>query len=203
MAGPGCGTLPSMIKREQPAPPGDGPVAVWSPGPRGPARIYKARDHQGPRKAPKCLACFPRSCAGQRVPLPYGVSLVLCAEHRDPRFIAGRSGRDFLAAIGELFSSLGLTAGRYQRALMAFVTAVSEPTKAARHRPGSYAWAARRQDAERVWSRGGSFEQGLRAAHADPPEPRARAGIPTSRTVRRWWHDRRWQPPLPPAEVRR
>ena len=191
-----------MIKREQPRPPSDGPVATWSPGPRGPARIYKARDHQGSRKAPKCLACFPRSCAGQRVPLAYGVSLVLCADHRDPRFIASRHGRDFLAAIGELLTSLGLAASRYQRALTAFVKAVSEPARPQRQRPGSYAWAARRQDAERVWSRGGSFQQGLRAALADPPEPRARAGIPTSRTVRRWWHDRRWLPPLPPAAVR-
>ena len=47
-----------------------------------------------------------------------------------------------------------------------------------------------------VWSRGGSFHHGLHAALADPPHPRARASIPTTRTIRRWWHERRWlQPP--------
>jgi hypothetical protein len=147
----------------------------------------------------RCLACFPRSCAGQRVPLPYGVSLVLCVDHRDPRFTASRSGRDFLSAIGELFSALGLTAERYAQALLMFVKQVAEPEQPKRPRPGSYAWAQRRQDAETIWSRGGSFEQGLRIALADPPEPRARAGIPTSRTIRRWWQERRWLQP-PPAD---
>ena len=49
-------------------------IPVWSPGPRGPARIYKNRHHQGSKKAPKCVACFPGSRAGQRIPLPYGVT---------------------------------------------------------------------------------------------------------------------------------
>ena len=192
-----CGTLGGMIKRENPTIPGEGPVATWSPGPRGPARIYKNRSHKGSRKADRCLACFPRSCAGQRVPMRYGVSLVLCKDHRDPRFIASRNGRDFLSAIGDLFTSLGFTAERYQQALRVFVKQTAQPAKPQRHRPGSYAWAARRQDAETVWSRGGSFQQGLRVALADPPEPRARAGIPTSRTVRRWWQERRWLLPPP------
>ena len=186
-----------MIKRENPTVPTDGPVAIWSPGPRGPARIYKNHHHQGANKAHRCIACFPRSCAGQRVPLPYGVSLVLCKDHRDPRFIASRNGRDFLSAVSELFTALGLTAKRYGAALRRFVKQTAEPDKPRRARPGSYAWAVRRQDAETVWSRGGSFHQGLAVALADPPEPRARAGIPTSRTVRRWWQERRWLvPPL-------
>jgi hypothetical protein len=198
-----------MIKREQPTPPvlpatapgsplaaTEGPVATWSAGPRGPARIYKSRSHSGSRKGPRCIACFPRSCAGQRVPLPYGVSLALCGDHRDPRFVASQAGRAFLAAIGDLFSSLGLTARRYGAALAAFVEQVRRPERPRRPRPGSYAWAPRRRDAEAVWSAGGSFERGLTIALADPPAPRARTALPSSRTVRRWWQDRRWLPDL-------
>ncbi len=105
-------------------------IPVWSTGPRGPARIYKNRTHEGPKKAPKCVACFPHSRAGQRVPLAYGVSLVLCSQHRDPRFIATRSGRDFLAAIGELYTGLGLTAARYGEALRRFVQQCTNPDPA-------------------------------------------------------------------------
>jgi hypothetical protein len=170
-------------------------IPIWSPGPRGPARIYKNRQHQGPKKAPKCVACFPASRAGQVVPLPHGVSLVLCAEHRDPRFVASRSGRDFLAAIGELYTGLGLSAQRYGDALRRFVRQCTTPDKPQRHRPGSYAHAERRQDAERVWAAGGSFEQGLAVALANPPPAGYRFRLPDPRTVRAWWQQRRWLGP--------
>ena len=83
----------------------------------------------------------------QRVPLAHGVSLVLCADHRDPRFIASHSGRDFLAAISALYESLGLTSGRFERALRDFVDRCANLHRHAgtRPRPGSYAWPARRQ----------------------------------------------------------
>jgi hypothetical protein len=186
-----------MIKRENPPRPA---VASWSPGPCGPARIYKYR----PRGAGKghqlsCLACFPRNCVGQKVPLTLGCSLVLCAEHRDPAFIASDSGRRFLSAVSVLYASLGLTSARFGAALRAFVERCANPRRhaARRHRPGSYAWPERRQDAERVWSRGGSYQQGLAAALARPPDGRGR--MPTQRSVRRWWQDRRWLGPPPPA----
>ena len=172
-------------------------IPIWSPGPRGPARIYKNRAHQGAKKAPKCVACFPHSRAGQRVPLAYGVSLVLCSQHRDPRFIAARSGRDFLAAIGELYNALGLTAARYGDALRRFVQECTNPQRPQRHRPGSYAHPKRRQDAERTWAAGGTFEQGLAAALANPPPDLYGVRLPDPRTVRDWWRQRRWLgPPL-------
>jgi hypothetical protein len=173
-------------------------VASWSPGPKGPARIYKNRAKgQTKKESGSCIACFPRNVAGQQVPLAYGVSLVLCKGHRDPTFIATRSGRDFLSAVSTLFTSLGITARRYSEALRRFIDQVANPQRypAKRHRPESYAWPERRQDAETVWSRGGSFEQGRRAALADPPDARTRARPPSSRTVRRWWQDRRWLRP--------
>ena len=172
-------------------------IPVWSPGPKGPPRIYKARDHKGPKKAPKCAACFPRSSGGQRVPLPYGVTLVLCKEHRDPRFIASQSGRAFLAGVGELYAALGLTARRFGEALRQFVDQCTNPKPTPRHRPGSYAHPDRRQAAELVWARGGSFEAGLAAALANPPPSIYGVRLPDPRTVRRWWLDRRWlMPPV-------
>ena len=136
---------------------------------------------------------------GQKVPLTLGCSLVLCPDHRDPNFIASDSGRRFLAAVSALYQSLGLNSARFGAALRAFVDRCANPHNHApkRHRPGSYAWPERRQAAERVWSRGGSFAQGLAAALAAPPDLRVRT--PSSRTVRRWWHDRRWLGPPPPT----
>ena len=136
------------------------------------------------------------------MPLTLGCSLVLCARHRDPSFIAGDSGRRFLSAVSSLYASLGLSSGRFGAALRAFVDrcANSHRYRPLRRRPGSYAWPERRQDAEAVWSRGGTFEQGLAAALARPPDLRVRT--PSTRTVRRWWHDRRWLgPPLSVAEL--
>jgi hypothetical protein len=151
----------------------------------------------GSKKAPKCVACFPASRAGQCVPLRYGVTLVLCAQHRDPRFVAARSGRDFLAAIGELFTGLGLTGRRYGEALREFVRECTNPPRPTRPLPGSYAHARRRQDAEEVWARGGSFEAGLAVALANPPPGLYGVAIPSYRTVRRWWLQRRWlRPPV-------
>jgi len=135
------------------------------------------------------------------LPLTLGCSLVLCAEHRQPAFIASDSGRRFLSAVSALSASLGLSSARFGAALRAFVERCANSHRHAgrRHRPGSYAWPERRQDAERVWSGGGSSQQGLAAALARPPDRRGR--MPTQRSVRRWWQDRRWlgPPPRPPA----
>ena len=175
-------------------------IPVWSPGPKGPPRIYKNRSHVGSKKAPKCVACFPGSSAGQRVPLPYGVTLVLCKQHRDPRFIASQSGRAFLAGVGELYSGLGLTARRYGEALRRFVDQCANPKPTPRQRPGSYAHPDRRQAAEAIWAAGGSFEAGLAVALANPPPAGYGVRLPCVRTVRRWWQERRWL--LPPVERR-
>jgi hypothetical protein len=178
-------------------------IPVWSPGPRGPARIYKNRPPGAHKGHLSCLACFPQNRVGQRVPLTLGCSLVLCADHRQPAFIASESGRRFLAAISTLYTSLGLSSRRFHTALMAFVDRCANPHRhaAERTRPGSYAWPRRRQAAETVWSRGGSWEQGRRAAMRAPPgEPDRR---PSERTVRRWWTDRRWLgPPVPTVSAR-
>ena len=152
--------------------------------------------------APRCVACFPGSRPGRPVPLGYGVTLVLCKEHRDPRFIVSAPGRELLATIRELYVSLGLTARRYGEALSAFVRACAGPPTPSRHRPGSYAHPFRRRSAERVWAAGGTFEAGLAAALANGPPDKYHVNLPARRTVYRWWLEaRRHQvvPELVPA----
>src|SRR5215813_297533 len=98
---------------------GDGTrTAGWDANQRGPVRRYKGHG-TGPKKAPRCLACFPRSVAGQMIPLRYGVTIALCEDHRDPAFVRSRGGRDFLAAMTTTFESLGLRGARYGKAIRA------------------------------------------------------------------------------------
>src|SRR5690242_21964065 len=110
-------------------------TATWDATQRGPVRRFRD-DGSGPDHAPRCVACFPCSVAGQMIPLRYGVTIALCADHRDPAFLRSRGGRDFLAALATTYESLGLHAARYRQALRAFlddVLAMGTPTP--RHRP--------------------------------------------------------------------
>jgi hypothetical protein len=174
-----------------------GAPAQWQHWRRGPAVIYKGRG-KGPAKHPRCICCFPKSVAGQEVPLRYGVRLVLCADHRDPRFLHSRGGRDFLAATSALFRSLGLTGRRYHEALMAFLEEVRDtgrPTP--RRRPGSYAWPDLRRDAEQAWHCGATFEQGCQLVYTHEEPITRRLRLPSLATVRRWWREKRWMLPRP------
>jgi hypothetical protein len=177
--------------------------AGWDASQRGPVRSYKGHG-SGPSKAVRCVACFPRSVAGQMIPLKHGVAIALCEDHRDPAFVHSRGGRDFLAALTTTFESLGLRGARYRKAAQAFVAdvlAMGTPTP--RHRPGSYAWPDQRRAAEAVWADGGSYHDGdaVVLAYFAAPLPGIRA--PSSHTVRRWWRDRRWLTPRPSPPPRR
>ena len=165
-----------------------------TPLPRGPVRIYKNREAGRPRKAPRCVCCFPQSRAGQVVPLRYGVQLVLCEDHRDPEWITAASGRFFLASVAETFRSLGLTGRRYGRALRAFVEdARQRSLPAPRRRPGSYTWPDLRERAEQVWAEGGAYHDGEQALLAVVAAERAPDWpMPSPHTVRRWWREKRW-----------
>jgi hypothetical protein len=172
-------------------------IAVWAHHERGPVRRYKGRS-RGPMKAPRCVACFPRSVAGQMIPFRYGVSVALCDDHRDPAFVHSRGGRDFFAALSTTYESLGLHGKRYSRAIRAFVDdvlAMGEPTP--RHRPGSYAWPEQRRAAEAAWAEGGTYHAGegvvLAFFASLPPSVKP----PSPHTIRRWWRDRRWLTPRP------
>jgi hypothetical protein len=172
-------------------------TAVWAQHERGPVRRYKGRS-TGPMKAPRCVACFPRSVAGQMVPMRHGVAIALCDDHRDPAFVHSRGGRDFFSALTTTYESLGLHGQRYSRAIRAFVDdvlAMSTPTP--RHRPGSYAWPEQRRAAEAAWGAGGTYHDGeavvLRFFVGVPEWVRP----PSPHTIRRWWRDRRWLTPRP------
>ena len=172
-------------------------TAVWTQHERGPMRRYKGGG-EGPMKASRCIACFPRSVAGQVVPLRYGVEITLCQDHRDPAFVHSRGGRDFFSALTTTFQSMGLRASRYSRAIRAFVDdvlAMGEPTP--RHRPGSYAWPEQRRAAEATWSDGGTYHAGERVVLGFFLGAPSSTRPPSPHTIRRWWRDRRWLTPRP------
>src|SRR6476661_9023507 len=158
-------------------------TATWDATERGPVRRSRD-DSSGPDDAPRCLACFPHSVAGQMIPLRYGVTIALCPDHRDPAFVRSRGGRDFLAALTTTFESLGFRGARYGKALRAFVAdvlAMGTPTP--RHRPGSYAWPEQRRDAEAVWADGGSYHDGEAVVHAYFAEPVPGMRAPSGHTI--------------------
>lgn len=161
---------------------------------RGPIRVYKNRDAGSPKKAPRCLCCFPQSRAGQIVPLGYGVEIVLCEDHRDPAFVASYSGRAFYASVLTTWRSMGLTGRRYEQALLRFVTeAGRRGVPAGRPRPGSYTWPHLRRRGEEVWAAGGTYHDGEQAivdalgSDRPPDWP-----MPSPHTIRRWWREKRW-----------
>ena len=187
-----------MIPTEHELDPNDAAAAaVWAQHERGPVRRYKGHG-QGPMKAPRCVACFPRSVAGQMIPFRYGVAVAFCDDHRDPAFVHSRGGRDFFSALTTTYESLGLRGKRFSNAIRAFVDdvlAMGQPTP--RHRPGSYAWPDQRRAAEAAWADGGTYHAGeavvLTSFAALPPSVKP----PSPHTIRRWWRDRRWLTPRP------
>ena len=177
-------------------------TAVWAHHERGPVRRYKGHG-QGPMKAPRCVACFPRSVAGQMIPFRYGVAVALCDDHRDPAFVHSRGGRDFYSALATTYESLGLRGQRYSNAIRSFVNdvlAMGQPTP--RHRPGSYAWPEQRRGAEAAWAAGGTYHAGEAVVLASfaglPPSVKP----PSPHTIRRWWRERRWLTPRPSPPTR-
>lgn len=168
-----------------------GPVATWQRR-RGPVRIYKNRG-KGSRYAPRCVACFPASVPGQVIPMRFGCQLVLCPSHRDPRFLETRTGRDFLAAIGETLKSFGIRNTKHNEALIVLLRSVvhrHHPTP--RRRPGSYAWPGPRHAAEQVWADGGDYHEGEAAALALTGRLPTGVRLPSPHTIRRWWRELRW-----------
>jgi hypothetical protein len=185
---------PSPPDPSDPTPPADAAVAVWEQWRQGPIRRYKGRG-KGPAKKPRCCCCFPKSAAGEEVPIGCGVAIVLCADHRDVRFIQSRGGRDFLAAVATMFDSFGLKGKRYHVALTRFVNKVHDKAKPTpRRRPGSYAYPQLREAAEKVWAAGGDYDDGedvVFRGFLDLQYP-SHIPPPNTQTVRRWWRECRW-----------
>ena len=202
-------SAPTPPSPDDETPPDDAAIAVWDCYAQGPIRRYKGRG-KGPAKKPRCCCCFPKSVAGEEVPIGCGITIVLCLEHRDVRFIQSRGGRDFLAAVATMFDSFGLKGKRYHVALTRFVNRVrdrSVPTP--RRRPGSYAYPELRTAAEKVWADGGDYDDGEQVVFRGFLDLKYPAHIkpPSTQTVRRWWRECRWivrrpgeEPPPPQRE---
>ena len=160
--------------------------------PAGPIWVYKNRNAGPPRKAPRCICCFPGNRAGQIVPLKYGVHIALCDRHRDPAWMRSQSGRTFLSIVGTTFSSLGLKQPRFHEALDAFVRDLVAAERPPRDRPGSYAWPELRRALEGRWAEDSRFHACADAVSAYVAERPAGWNAPSAATLRRWWREKRW-----------
>ena len=67
---------------------------------------------------PMCAICAGPGQGGRaKVELTHGVSVWLCATHRDHGFMTRRAGRDFAASLGAVRSAAGCLTGMRSRAL--------------------------------------------------------------------------------------
>jgi hypothetical protein len=153
------------------------------------ATLYKARGV--PTKQEVCAICVERSRGRTvRVHLGRGVSVWLCAGHASDEFRRRRGGRDFVLTLHRLWSAHGCLTKPRSRALDDHLKAMHSEPRAPRRRPGSYSWVALRREAEQRFFAG---EQPMRVI----TELRARhsgevARVPSVRTMRRWYFERRW-----------
>lgn len=162
------------------------------------ATLYKARGM--PTKGEVCAICVERTRGKTaKVDLGRGVQVWLCRDHASDEFRRRRSGRDFVLTLHRLWSAHGCLTKPRSRALDDHLAAMRSEPPALRHRPGSYAWANLRAEAEQRFFDGEDPARviaELRDRHA--PDY---AQVPTARTMRRWFHERRWLRQKPVLEI--
>ena len=119
----------------------------------------------------------------------YGVVVWVCAEHGSPDFQRLHRGRPFADALERIWAANGCLTAARRRALDAHLLAL-RPRDALRPRPGSYTWAALRQEAERCFAAGEQprpvierLQELVAGSGANPP---------SLRTMMRWYAERRW-----------
>ena len=156
------------------------------------ATLYKANGV--PTKQQVCAICVDRTRGKTgRLDLGRGVTVWLCADHGSYEFRTRRSGRDFVLTLGRLWSAHGCLTKQRSRALDDHLAANRSAPPPPRRRPGSYAWPALRREAEELFRQGANpaaVINQLRRRHADDY-----ATVPSVRTMRRWYFERRWMPP--------
>ena len=142
----------------------------------GVARSFYKGERLG--KTPACAICVG---AGQgaraELHLPGGVSVWLCAAHRDPGFLARRAGRDLVVSLMHVWRASGCFTAQRSRALDLFQAGFRSPVP--RDRPGSYTWPLLRvmlHEATEVTIRGFTDaaerrEQSPASIPDDPPAP--------------------------------
>ncbi len=139
---------------------------------------------------PACAICGGRG-RGRRAELhlPCGVSVWLCAAHRDPSFLTSRAGRDLVVSLMHVWRASGAMTRRRSRALDIHRRRVTAPPPE-RRRPGSYAWPSLRAEAEAGFAAGehpAAVIARVRAAAAAGD-----AVLPSVRTMQRWFREGRW-----------
>jgi hypothetical protein len=147
-----------------------------------------------PHRAYLCAVCqlqTRREEPAELLQLTHGVSVWLCPRHGSEEFLTMRGGRDFVLTLMRAWQAAGCYTRRRDRALSAHLKAQERPrrrTEAAL--PGSYSWKALRNETEHRAAAGESLRSillDLRARHAHDY-----ADVPSERTIRRWYTDRRW-----------
>jgi hypothetical protein len=145
---------------------------------------------------PACAICVGKGEGRRaRLHLPGGVSVWLCAAHRDPGFVYGRAGRDLVVSLMHVWRSADCFTRERSRALDLFQARLR--SLAPRSRPGSYTWPELRLEAEGRWAAGeapGRVIDELRARERARPGP---ARPPSVVTMRRWFRQGRWRDPDP------
>jgi hypothetical protein len=149
--------------------------------------LSKAR--RVPTKQAVCAICVERTRGKtELVRLGYGVTVWLCQAHASTRFQRQRSGRDFVLTPQRLWHAHGCLTAARRKALDAHLAALQG--RAARPRPGSYAWPALRRQAEERFARGAhplQIADQIRREYAACP-----ALPPSRRSLQRWHAERRW-----------
>jgi hypothetical protein len=122
------------------------------------------------------------------VALGFGVSVWLCADHASDEFQQRRGGRDFVLTLQRLWNAHGCMTRRRSRALTSHIEALRGA--AAQPRPGSYAWPSVRAEAEARFLAG--EDPRMVIAELRQKYGGGVARPPSVRTMRRWYHERRW-----------
>lgn len=121
--------------------------------------------------------------------MTHGVTVLLCAAHRHPRFLRRKGGRVFVERLHAAWHAAGSATQKRLRALAAHCKRV-RPDPPERPRPGSYAWPRLRELAEQRFAAGEDPEaviEDLRAVYLHYV-----ARVPSARTMRRWAEEARW-----------
>jgi len=155
--------------------------------------LYKARGLS--TKLPVCAICVERTRGGTaQVRLSHGVAVWLCAGHASRDFQTRRSGRDFVRTLSGIWRANGCLTAARSRALHGHLASLAG--RAARPRPGSYAWPALRrrlEDAYAAGTRPADVADSVQAQYSAHP-----ARPPSRRTLERWAAQRRWLTRPPP-----
>ena len=151
--------------------------------------LYKTRGV--PAKRPVCAICADRTRGRtEQVRLTHGVSVWLCPGHASREFQTQRGGRDFALTLQRLWTAHGCLTASRSKALTAHVNGLRE--RAARRRPGSYAWPELRRALERRFATGAQPTAAVSAVESLIASQSCSARGPSRRTIHRWHAERRW-----------